>query len=296
MKKFKILIFNLVILIFIFCFAEFLAYKQACLYFENPPQYSLKKENYSLENLKNNMRAPFGLEYKKAPVLIYGCSYAYGFALDDAETLGYKLSKLTKRPVYNFAVSSKGLQDTLYLLRHDEKVTPEPQYVFYVFINDHLRRMYVNCNKIDNIKYLKYKNKNGKLVEDVNKFEFSERFYITRAVKNAFYYLLKKPLENQIYNLAKLYLISVKEEINQKYPNAKFIVIDYENGGSSFLTYSRKKDLEKNGIEVISLNKVFHNKLKSDKFRNAVQKDMFRHPNGDAWSLVVDYIVQEYNL
>ncbi|MCR5261910.1 MAG: hypothetical protein K6C94_08755 [Candidatus Gastranaerophilales bacterium] len=296
MKTLKILTVNLIILITVSCFAEFLAYKEACSYFKNPPAYSLKKRDYTLENLKQNMRKPVGLNYKKAPILIYGCSYAYGFALDEKDTFGYKLSELAKRPVYNFAVSSKGLQDALFLLEKDEKVTPEPQYVFYVFINDHVRRMFVNCNKIDNVKYLTYKNKNGKLIQNENKYALSERFYIFGVIKNTSYHLLKKIFDKQIYKLVKLYFLTINGEIHKKYPDAKFVVIDYENGGNSFLSPYRVEDLRSKGIEVVNLKKVFKNELKSDKYRNSVQKDSFRHPNGEAWSLVADYIVKEFNL
>jgi len=296
MKTVKILAVNLIILLAFSCVAEFLAYKEACSYFKNPPAYSLKKEDYTLENLKNNMREPVGLEYKKAPVLIYGCSYAYGFALNEKDSFGYKLSKLSKRPVYNFAVSSKGLQDALFLLQNDEKIKPEPKYVFYVFINDHVRRMFVNCNKIDNIKYLTYKNKNGVLVQNGNKSALSERFYIFGVIKNVSYHLLKKPLNKQLYVLVKLYFVSINNEIHKKYPDAKFVVLDYENGGKPFLNDERIKDLQTEGIEVVSLNKVFDNKLKTDEYRNSAQEDVFRHPNSKAWDLVAKFIVKEFDL
>lgn len=296
MKKFKIILSNILLLIIVFCFAEYLAYKDAVSFFEKKPNYSLKKEDYNLEYLKQNMRPAYGLQYKKAPILIYGCSYAYGFALEDKENFGYQISEQTKRPVYNFAISSKGLQDALYLIQNDEKITPEPQYVFYVFINDHVRRMYVNCNKIDGVKYLTYKNKNGKLIRNENQYVFTERLYLTGVIKNALYYLLKNPMEKSIYKMVELYFITIKKEINNKYPNAKFIILDYENGQESYLNEKRVRLLKEHEIEIVNLNKIFHNKLKSDKYRNPIDKDVFKHPNAQAWSLVTEYVINRYNL
>lgn len=296
MNKIKIISVNLVLLILVFCFAEFLAYKEACTYFEKKPVYCLKKENYSIDKLKENMRKPCGLEYRKAPILIYGCSYAYGYGLEDNETFGYQLSEKTKRPVYNFAVSSKGLQDALYLLQNDKKISPEPQYVFYVFINDHVRRMFINCNKIDYVKYLTYKNKNGKLVKNGNKYAISERFYLSGIIKNSVYHILKNVFPDRIYDLTKLYLTSIRDEVKMKYPDAKFAVIDYETGNTNYFNEQKIQDMQNEGIEIISVNQIFHDKLKSDKYRNPKEKDVFRHPNGRAWDLVTDYITGKYNL
>ena len=283
-------------MIFVLCIAENLAYREACCYFEKAPEYTWKKMEYSIDILKKYMRKPSGLKYKKAPILIYGCSYAYGFSLEDEDTFGYKLSEKTKRPVYNFAVSSKGLQDALYLLRNDEKITPEPEYVFYVFINDHVRRMFINCNKIDNVKYLTYKKSDGQLVENTDRFDLAERFYIAGIIKNSFYYAFKKVFDKQIYDLTRLYFISIKNEINNKYPNAKFIVLDYENGVENYLSPQKVKDLEKDGIKVITLNKVFKDKLKSDRYRNSYEKDIYRHPTGEAWDLIIDFLMNEYGI
>lgn len=296
MNKKKIIFINIFLFILVLILAEFFVYFKETSVFNKRPAYSLYKENYEIKKLKENMRKPTGLEYKKSPVLIYGCSYGYGFALDEKYTFGYKLSKYAKRPVYNFSMSSKGLQDALYLIKNDEKIIPEPEYIFYVFINDHVRRMFVNCNKIDNVNYLTYKNKNGVLAENFNNFDISERFYLTREIKNVSYYFYKNIFKKQIFDLTKLYFVSIKNEIENKYPNAKFIVLDYENGKENYLNDEKVKILEKEGIEVLNLNKVFNNKLKADKYRNDIKEDSFRHPNGKAWDIIVKYLIEKYNL
>ncbi len=292
MRKFKIILINIFIVIIFLITGEVICYYKDTNEFEKRPSYTLNKKEYEVKELKKNMRKPSGLEYKKRPILIYGCSYAYGFGLKEEETFGYQLSKYTKRPVYNFGLSSKGLQDALYLLKNDEKVTPEPEYIFYIFINDHVRRMFVNCNKIDNTKYLRYFVKDGQLREEI----ISDNFYLLRNLKNSLYYLLKDMNREKIFNLVKIYLINIRDEAKLKYPSAKFIVIDYGNSQYNYFSESRLQELEREGIKIISLNKIFKGKLRMNKYRNSEKDDVFRHPNGNAWEITVKYLKKRYKL
>lgn len=295
MKKVGIILVNIFLLIFMVVLAEYLFFLDANKYYVDNAPYFRKKYDTNIENLKDNTRKPCGLKYKKRPILIYGCSVAYGFALTDEESFGNQLSELTKRPVYNFGMSAKGLQHAYYLIKNDEKISPEPEYVFYVFINDHLRRMFVNCNRIDNTNYLTYRVKKGKLVENKQNSP-SNKSYLVAGIQNFSYYILKNIFKNQVFNFAKTYLVSIKKEINEKYPRAKFVVINYDNGYYTELNPKRVAELEKEGIEVIFLNDEFQDKLKMDSYKNPVEKDIFRHPNGKAWELVVKYLAEKYNL
>lgn len=295
MKKAGIILVNIVLLILAGILAEFLFYLDANKYYSEKIPYFRHKTDTTVQSLKDNMRKPCGLKYNKKPILIYGCSVAYGFALSDEESFGNQLSELTKRPVYNFAMSAKGLQHAYFLLKNDEKISPEPEYVFYVFINDHLRRMYVDCNKIDNQNYLTYHIKNGELIEN-KQGTLSDKFYLASGLKNISYYGLKNIFKKQIFELAKTYLISMKKEVSAKYPNAKFVLINYDNGYYTELTQERVAELEEEGIDVILLNDEFQDKLKMDSYKNPASKDIFRHPNAKAWKLVVKYLAEKYDL
>jgi uncharacterized protein YnzC (UPF0291/DUF896 family) len=182
-------------------------------------------------------------------------------------------------------------------MKNEPIVKPDPEYVFYVFIADHLRRMYVNCNKIDTFNYLTYKNKKGELVErDTKKSTIFDKSYLALNIQNFSYHILQNVFKEQIYELAKLYFISMKKEITKKYPKAKFVIIEYELGDYTELTEPRIEELNREGIEVLSLNKHFDDELKLDSYKNPVEKDIFRHPNEKAWKLVVEYIAKEYKL
>ncbi len=297
MKKVGIILVNLILLVFIIIGAEYYSYLEANKYFAEAVPYFRKKVDTTVETLKEdyNMRKPCGLNYGKKPILIYGCSVAYGFALQEEESFGNQLSEFTKRPVYNFGMSAKGLQHAYYLMKNDEKISPAPEYVFYVFINDHFRRMFIDCNKIDNLNYLTYRAKRGDLIEN-EQGSLSDKSYLVSNIKNMTYYGLKNIFKKQIFDFFKIYLISMKNEVNRNYPNAKFVLINYDNGYFSELTSQRVAEIEKEGIDVVLLNEEFNDKLKMDSYKNPVEKDIFRHPNGKAWKLVVKYLTEKYNL
>ncbi len=292
----KCIFVNLIILILLLCGVEgFLFFKDRKILSSNAP-YSLKKEDFSMDSLKREMRKPVGLNYKKLPVIIYGCSFAYGLNLSPENTFGSILSEYTKRPVYNFAVTGKGMQHALFLLQNDKKITPDPEYVFYVFITDHVRRMYINCNVLDSYKYLTYRNDNGKLVQNDNNWDLCERFFITKKLKNASFFVLKKVFDKQMYELTKLYFLEMQNAVKKQYPSAKFVVLTYQLSNYRYITKERIKDLNKSGIEVISLNDLCEGELIKPKYKIPKEQDYFQHPNKEAWEKTVKEITKKLNL
>ncbi|MGN0006225.1 MAG: hypothetical protein ACI37Z_09700 [Candidatus Gastranaerophilaceae bacterium] len=301
MKKFyKIFLANLLIIILILAAFEIFISKKT---FEGITgknsriSYSLCKENFSVNSIKKNTRKPFGLDknYQKRPILIYGCSFAYGELLPADKSFGYLLSKKTKRPVYNFAAPARGLQHALYLLENDSIITPEPEYIFYVFISDHARRMYLNCNKIDGVKYIYYHLKDGKMVLQNNEYDLTERFYILKTIKEIIYRSLAEKFNEEIYRQTERYFAAIQEAAKEKYPNAKFVIIDY-GFGKDIITGKRAKELNKKGIEIIRLKDDFEDKLKSKEYRISADTDKYKHPNGKAWEIITDYLCKKYNL
>lgn len=119
MKRFfKILLIDIIIISVLFGIFEAIAFhsEQKFRSKENTDikiGYKLKyydwDEHYPYI-VKFNMRKPFGTQYKKEPIAVFGCSYAYGYKLKDEQSFGYKLSEYTKRPVYNRAYSGLSIQ------------------------------------------------------------------------------------------------------------------------------------------------------------------------------------------
>ena len=180
----KFIIINTVILAIIILILE------AGIWFFENNQLVLSKDEYVLKNgffpfhkgitnftfdekiFRDN---PIGAEYKnKKPIVIFGCSYAYGFLLDREQTFSYKLSKLTHRTIYNRAYPAWGSAHMLYQTRDENlyKEIPEPEYVIFLSMHDHFRRLYVMTFMSGDILcenfYLRYKEKNGELIQIQN--------------------------------------------------------------------------------------------------------------------------------
>ena len=109
-------------------------------------------------------RSPDGLEYKNSePIVVFGCSYAFGDYLKANQTFSRKLSNKLKRTVYNRAIPGGGFQQMLQQSLSDNfyKTVPPSKTVIYILIEDYFRRMlgetfYVH-EKYFNLHYI-YKN------------------------------------------------------------------------------------------------------------------------------------------
>lgn len=261
--------------------------------------YSLRKdkfENKFNSDFKIEMRKPVGLKYKKKkPVLLLGCSYAYGQFLDEKDTLGYRISEKSKRPVYNWGYPAWGIQHAYYIVRNMPKISPEPEYVFYIFMNDHLRRMYINCFREDYAENLQYKIKDGILIKKDNRNNIFDNSHFLVNLKNFVLYFYKKSKNSQ--NLFKTYVHSLNDEVKEFYPNSKFVVLVFDKNNKKWkLPYKIMDELKQEGIEVIYLNDLTNIDFSKDEFRLSKEKDYFRHPNGNAWEITAKSLIKEFGL
>ena len=87
----------------------------------------------SIQGMKNFdgsfRKANINSSYTKPGILIFGCSFAYNYLIDDDDKImNYKLSKLTKRNVFNFAIGACGIQHMLYIIQNNFfGILPPPQ-------------------------------------------------------------------------------------------------------------------------------------------------------------------------
>ena len=253
------------------------------------------------EKNKHNeiFRPAAGENYKKAPIWIFGCSFAYGTSIvngkhPDEDSFGYILSKKTKRPVYNRAYPSWGIQHMLYMLENEEiyNKLPAPEYVIYVFIADHGRRLQkLIYDAWSDGAYLRYKlNKNGEL--EILKGILVEPFWKFHFVKLWLTYLeynirLNPKYHDYNFDLLEQMFIRSKNLVNSKYPNTKFIILKYDgNDGFDrwFIETSRWNELKKQGFIVIDADKLTGKNLKTKEYTDA---DNY-HPNKKAWEKISD--------
>ncbi len=257
----------------------------------------IKKINYEFENLglKNGWgRTPEGLVYKrKKPIVLFGCSYAYGYGLSPKQTFAHKLSVRSRRSVYNRSFTSFSLQHFLAQAKSKalyEKI-PQPEYVIYVYMHDHLRRLYLysfaQWNILNEEFDLRYKEKNGELEEITNSnflLNQIKRLYIANMLYH--WYVEKAVINNpkQSYDFALKHFIAAKNEMSKHWKKSKFAVLIYDDFE---LCSDFKAQLEQNGFKVVDVRGLADNSkymLKSNT------------PNEDAWNKIVPKVIKELKL
>jgi len=242
----------------------------------------------------------------KPSIIIFGCSFADGLFLKDNETLGYRLSTLTRRTVYNRAFSGFGLGQMVWQTKQkkfydDIKISPE--YAIYVFILDHTRRMYEYKYAHNNV-YLSFEEKDGKLIEKNTMLLNLNRLYIVRKFmkQTVFPKLLSKNNNDKNFDLIKLHFEEARKELQKKYPDIKFIIIKHPSGlrescpeDTYSLEYSyrtpRWQELEDEGFIIYDLNEKLNLDMEDNEYTLPDG-----HPNSRAWEVVSQKLVQDLNL
>ena len=285
MKK---IIYNILFFILFFILLEFISFTYL-IYEHKDRLISLIRPNQSFswlffvkpfsdKNYDSEYRKPLNPNIKRpASIIIFGCSFAYGSELSDEENFSGQLAKLTNRAVYNRAESAIGPQMMLYQLQTEKikKITQNCDYIIYVYMPDHLRRVTLyRCwpflYKVS-VKYIYEKDNHLKL------------------------HILKQPLQNS--NICKLFeeklpdrlgyeyqkktLFKIIEESHkltkELYQKSKFIILNYSDEA-----FPLTEEVENLGIKVISLSDLTSENLFSEKYQIS-QND--KHPNAKAWKL-----------
>lgn len=315
-----ILLANILIIFVLFCIMEFIAYNQALTIFNKKINdktrsvsfsYSSKLPNY-LRNFKKffngvNMsygRLPDGLEYKgKPPIVVFGCSFAYGFFLEPNQTFSYKLAELLKRPVYNRAANAWSTHHMYYQTLQDSfyEDTQNADTYIYIMIENHLSRIHLeHFYIVDEHVYLHYNLKDGKFVMNNYKNKFSNfiRALYTRRYFNHYNSINykngnKKKLEKRI-DLVHRYIKESKDNIESRLgKKINFIVVYFEKNdwtipGKEILT----KKLNEDGIQAFSTMELTDEDLNAEEY-NMIENG---HPKEAAWDLLTPLIAKKIGL
>ena len=177
----------------------------------------------------------------------------------------------------------------------DEKLNPE--YVIYVFITDHIRRMYADYFELYTAeKYLKYEMKDGSfepISPNISLFDYIKASYTAKKI-NRLLFRLKS--DDEKFNLLKLYLIECRNAVKENYPDAEFAVIVYnselDTHGSMPFKTSRWKEIENEGITVINFDTDEYKFLNKDEYKTEDKQ----HPSGRAWDVLAPVIAEKLKL
>ena len=264
---------------------------------------NIKREDEEGSNSGNfpyyKFRAPVGLEYKKRPVIFLGCSFAYGMGLENPQTISYKVSKYTYRPVYNYSLPGGGVQHTLWMLNNSKRFDEikNPEYAIFIFIDDHFRRS-LSAFPFLNYPYSEslYVIRGGKVYPECKLKQILYRSYLYRLLCSKFGTFKYVSPIFQNYREDRIVAFFKEEEkiLKQKYPNIKFVVMTFPD--STNKVESLKQKIENEGICVVDGFEIFEKETHTE-FSH--QDEYFLdngHPNEKMFSLFVPELAKQLNL
>ena len=259
------------------------------LYFDDVFRFKMSYKNMDTVNDK----------YKGKSCVVFGCSYPESAEINEEEKkFCYRLSDEIKRPVYNRSFGGGGFQHMYYLLTHQEYIQniKNPEYIIYIFINDHIERFYKHqfWNPFETNENLRYKINNGK-IERIHPcfFSFWFLFTVKEMQRNKEWtYVNEQPQDALFMNFVN-FMKEVKKVSSEKYPDAKFIILLYDDGltpyNKDYINDSDWNLLRKEGFYIYD-TKDLTGKVLSDR---RYKCDDLLHPNAQAWEEVVPPFVKE---
>lgn len=246
-------------------------------------------ENYFRNTLVNS---------QKQPILILGCSFGYGWLLDEKQALSYKLAINSKRSVYNQSIPSLGLQYFPYILENFEleKQIQNPEYIIFVFIENHIYRLYRYQieDAMDSQLDIRYKQTLIGLEEIKHKYYIFEHFAIYRYLQNKYAnHIFINNSYDKNFDFMKLHFLKAKQIANEIFPNSKIVILKYEEKPDSwYYNTERWKELEDAGFIILGSYELTNKHLYEDEYR--IKDDV--HPNEYAWDLLVPQLVKKLDL
>lgn len=259
----------------------------------------IKVADYHLRNFRDD-----NIGSKNKPsVIFFGCSYMYGYLLEVENTLPYLITKKTGRTTVNRGTPGGCILNMFRDLNTPDfyenlKKYPEPDYIIYLWIYDHLNRItniYVDSLKTTNNTYYyintKWIENDGKL-EEIYPPKWQVPFCALYCVK-AFHFIYTKYFSAK--NSSKkmlMYFKMANKQLKEKFPNAKFVIIEYKDYTHKLLSEELRENLKKEDIIILNAEELAGHELDSEQWR-ASDKE---HPNFDAFKDVSEGLIKALQL
>ena len=303
MKKLSKVIISSLIFIFLFFVLEVYVYHRE---FKNagwgkPMSYSFFNPDIESSDVSQMGRPLECLPSQKNPILLFGCSFAFGIYLEDEQTFGYKLSKILDRAVINRSVGGGSMAHMLYQTENEDfyKQVPKCKDVIYVIIDDTTRRLYVDTFLVTlpyfNIHYKKRKN-DLVLVEYKNPFvNLFKSLYLYKFFQHKYveYYLKNPENADEISELELMYFLNTRENLEKNWKEkVNFTIVFYNNFylGSSVETEEKLvQKLKENGFNVIKVSDITDESIMQGMY--IIPND--GHPTETAWNLLTPLIAKK---
>lgn len=308
----NVLLINLSIFLLLFSFLELYSYKKLTYTLHkamirlnvksSDDEWKVKYEKINKFNYlkwKKLFRPVLYGSEAKRPLIFFGCSFIYGFGLENNQTLPYKIARLTNRTVYNRAYNCWGAQHVLYQLKRKdfEKEVPDAEFIIYTFIYDHLNRLNRYTVGLPPEMMLRYEILNNKPEELKPSFLPLYSLFTVRYIQDSMTKIKNKNYDNLIYLFNTIMDESIRLS-HQKYPNSKFVILEYRElnydiSDEELLKFNQNiKNLINRGFIVIDLQKLVGHELNTKEY---LLDDGF-HPSEKAWEEIAPKLVKYLKL
>ena len=258
-------------------------------------------------------RSFVGENYKNKPILLLGDSYTYGLGLTKEETFGYQLSEYTKRPVYNWAWCTEGLEYSFLVLKEKRNLerlkSGNPEYVIYTYSYSAPGRLTLK-QRIYRWYFLRQLQLIGS-----HKFSFFDRLYTVNFLKNLSFYnsIYSDNYQKNIFNFLQQLILEVQKEVNLSFSNSKFIVLLYSDAPELIKSQNLKiteveekllnpdmwtEFVGKNSDKFIFITTEELIGRKMDKKEDIIENErtVTIHPSAKAWAEIVPALAKKLNL
>ena len=247
----------------------------------------LKKSDF-INNFWSDISYRYYDKHSNKTIMVLGCSYAEGAGLNRNEKLSYLLSEKLNYNVINAGFGGHGIQSAYKLLKDSSLFNKyNIDYFVYVYISDHLRRLYERDNLLSYEIYPHYEIKNGQLVEE----NLPDFIFSSYTVNNISNWLMreKQKEEQKNYKLFNVVLSELEKTTKQINPNSKFIilVVPQKYSSEKFALDSMFPPEELSKIEKMNINVINAEDLTNENIREEKWYIEDKcHPSASYWKLI----------
>jgi len=234
---------------------------------------------------------------KKRPIITMGCSFTEGVEGSN-KTFAYELSRVTGRKTYNRGKSASGPTFILWQLEQKDfkKQIPDAEYVFYIFVTDHIYRIFRRITIYSNgtIYQPLYIERDGKVKEIKPYLKWLYPLYSVKLLHHELYMPFLKANNFQTYSIP-VYMSMIKamnDKIHGLYPNSKFVFIEYPVGNYKRLNAKQIQQIKDMGIIYFNVEDLIGKDFNQSKY----QADEHWHPNYLAYQKMTEALVKKLNL
>lgn len=242
-----------------------------------------------------------GKAYTGRPIVIFGCSLAYGLYLNNNQTFGYKLANKMHRPVYILAIPGGSPAHMLYQLQNDSSIFKEikdPEFIIWVGSSCHKDRLYYHFygNAPSQYCYIAYELKNNQL-KQLKRNHWYNKFWNLQILQIYFRKIQeeRKAIKDDSYELLKRIFLESRNIIKEHWKNSTFIILNIRDWDAADCNdpyyYNRIWDELDNGLDIrvfdmINLTQENICQLSYTLKGEGLIDDL--HPNERFWDTIID--------